>query len=101
MKLAPWHVALGAGLLGAAVTLVVLVPRTVRRLEQRGQQLERQVASSSGAIGAQVRAMKTRLTAHAEATTLRAAENHLRANYGITEERMRNLDALARRLGVS
>lgn len=101
MKLERWHVAAVGGLVGAGLVLAVLVPRTVRHLEARGAGLERQVAQRRGSIGGQVLAMKGRLSAFAEAETRRVAEEHMRTHYGITEERMRNLDALARRLGAS
>jgi hypothetical protein len=101
LALAPWHVALGGALVGTAVVLAVLVPRTVKHLEGRGRVLEQQAASSTGATGSQIRAMQARLEAFAEATTRRAADDHMRTGYGITEARVQALNALATRLGVS
>lgn len=99
----PWHVALLGGLIGGGAALAVLVPKTIKHLEQRGVVLEAQMqnASASGALATRVRGLRARLDAHADQLAQAAAAKHLETQYGITDERMRNLDALARRFGVA
>lgn len=98
-------VALG-GLVGAGLVLVLTVPRTIRRLEIRGAELERAAQTGQGrsAIAAQAAALREDLDRfandYAGPLAERAATNHMRTAYGITEERIRRLDEIAYSLGV-
>ena len=96
----PWHVVLGASLLGAGITLGLLVPRTVQQLSARGEQLQRDMERPGTRLAADVNRLKQRLEAHATAVTTRAALAHLERHYGITENRMQRLAALAGRFGA-
>jgi len=99
-----WAWGLVGGVAGSAVVLAVLVPPKIAALNARGQQLQQQIQAGQGPPAALVTAMRARLQTFAEqqANTIaqQSGNAYLLSGYGLNQDRMQRLQALANRLGV-
>jgi hypothetical protein len=99
-----WAWALLGGAIGSGVVLAVVLPPKLAQLNQRGQALQQQVQAGQGVTATQIAAMRARLQTFAQtsANTIARASGdaYLMQGYGLNQDRMQRLQALAARFGI-
>lgn len=99
----PWAAAALGGITASGVVLVFCMLRKKAEIEREGNVLRAQLTQrfTFGAYRAQMDRLRTELGAHAETVANRAADEHLASAYGLTRDRMQQMQALAQRLRVT
>jgi len=101
-ELKPWFWVFGGSLAASGILLTFLILEKKKALEQRANELRMQLTAQSGTsvYAQQMTQMRHDLETYTDTLAHRAADDHIGRYYGLTPERMTNIQRLARQLGL-